>query len=162
VHEFRKFAELPRLVNTTFAVALEIDPNDQADRELLRDNGWQLLDPQQIAYDPSSYLRFVQSSAAELTIAKGMYVELQSGWLGDRTVCYLASGKPALVQDTGLAHHYPVGTGLLAFSTLDEASEGARRILGDYSAHAAAARELAERHFDSRVVLPRLLEELGG
>jgi hypothetical protein len=160
-HEFRKFAGLPGLVDARFAVALEIDATDQADRELLRANGWQLVDPRLVAYDPRKYLRFVQRSAAELTIAKGMYVELQSGWLGDRTVCYLASGKPALVQDTGLADHYPVGIGLLAFSTLDEASEGARRILGDYAAHAAAARELAERHFDSRVVLPQLLEELG-
>jgi hypothetical protein len=159
-HEFRKFAELPRLVDTSFAVALEIDPTDQADRELLRDNGWQLVDPRQVAYDPSAYLRFVQGSAAELTIAKGMYVELQSGWLGDRTACYLASGKPALVQDTGLSGHYPLGEGLVTFSALDEAVEGAHRILDNHSMHARAARMLAESHFDSRLVLTRLLEEL--
>ena len=160
-HEFRRFAALPSRVEAPFRVALEIDESDEADRALLRDNGWQLADPQQVAGSPAAYLRFVQGSLAELTVAKGIYVELQSGWLGDRTACYLASGKPALVQDTGLAAHYPLGEGLLAFSSFDEAVDGARRILDEYPVHAGAARRLAETEFDSRLVLPRLLEELG-
>lgn len=160
-HEFRKFAGLPRLVDAPFRVALEIDPADEQDLLLLRENGWQLLDPRDVAYDPAAYLRFVQGSLAELTVAKGIYVDLQSGWLGDRTACYLASGKPALVQDTGLAPHYPLGDGLVAFSTLDEAAAGVERILAGYSAQARAARRLAERELDARLVLSRLLEELG-
>lgn len=161
VHAFRSFMELPQRVAAPFAVALEIDPADGDDLALLREHGWHLVDPTTVASDPDAYLRFVQGSYAELTIAKEMYVKLRSGWLGDRTVCYLASGKPALVQDTGLADLYPLGAGLLTFSTLDEAAEGAARILAGHEAHAAAARELAETHFDSRRVLPRLLEELG-
>ena len=161
VHEFRKFVELPSRVDASFRVALEIDASDANDLESLRENGWLLVDPSEVAPDPGAYLRFVQGSAAELTVAKGIYVTLATGWLGDRTACYLATGKPALVQDTGLAAHYPLGEGLLTFSTLDEAVAGAERILADYPTHARAARLLAEERFDARLVLPRLLEELG-
>jgi hypothetical protein len=161
VHEFRKFASLPRLVDSQFRVALEIDPADARDRALLEENGWELVDPVEVAPDPESYLRFVQGSRAEFTVAKGIYVDLNTGWLGDRTACYLASGKPALVQDTGLAGHYPLGEGLIAYSTLQEAVAGVRAIERDYNRHAHAARSLAEQHFDARLVLGQLLEELG-
>ncbi len=158
-HEFRRFAGLPARVAASFRLALEIDPSDEEDMEMLRREGWQLVDPNEVASDPASYLRFVQGSRAEFTVAKGIYVELQSGWLGDRTACYLASGKPALVQNTGLESHYPLGEGLVSFSTLDEAVAGVEQILADYPAHARAARRLAETAFDARIVLPRLLEE---
>jgi hypothetical protein len=153
--------ELPARVDAGFRVALEIDPSDEADQTLLRVNGWNLVDPRQVAADPDSYLRFVQGSLAEFTVAKGIYVELQTGWLGDRTACYLASGKPALVQDTGLADHYPLGEGLVGYSTLDEAVDGTERILADLLRQAQAARRLAELEFDARLVLTRLVEEVG-
>jgi hypothetical protein len=159
-HEFRRFAGLPGRVEARCRVALELDPADERDMRLLEAEGWQLIDPKEVAYDPSAYLAFVQGSRAELTIAKGIYVELRSGWLGDRTGCYLASGKPALVQDTGLAPHYPLGEGLLAFSTVDEAVEGVRAIEHRYADHARAARRIAETELDSRRVLSALLEEL--
>jgi hypothetical protein len=161
VHEFRRFVSLPGRVEAPFRVALEIDPSDGADLALLQENGWHLADPRQVAADPAGYLRFVRGSLAEFTVAKGMYVQLQTGWLGDRTVCYLASGKPALVQDTGLADHYPLGEGIVAYSTLNEAVDGANAILADYEQHSRAARRLAETEFESRLVLGRLLEELG-
>ena len=160
-HEFRKFAALPRLVDASFEVALEIDPSETSDLALLNENGWQLVDPRRVAASLASYLGFVQGSLAEFTVAKGVYVELETGWLGDRTLCYLASGKPALVQDTGLDRHYPLREGLIAFSTLDEAVDGVETILADYPRHARAARRLAETEFDARIVLSKLLEELG-
>jgi hypothetical protein len=160
-HEFRKFMDLPRQVEARFRLALEIDQGDTHDLELLRASGWQLVDPHEVAGDTTAYVSFVQGSLAEFTVAKGIYTELRTGWLGDRTVCYLASGKPALVQDTGLAEHYPLGEGLITFSTLEEAAVGVEEILEDYSRHASAARRIAETHFDARVVLGRLLEELG-
>ncbi len=160
-HEFRKLFDLPQQVDATFRVALEIDPSDDADLRALRGHGWEVVDPRRVAADPAQYLAFVQGSLAELTVAKGIYVTLRSGWLGDRTVCYLASGKPALVQDTGLGAHYPLGEGLLAYATLHEAAAGVREILSRSSDHARAARRLAEAHFDARYVLGRLLEELG-
>jgi hypothetical protein len=161
VHEFRRFVALPGRVDAPFRVALEIDPSDGMDMALLRREGWRLVDPKEVASDPAAYLRFVQGSRAEFTVAKGIYVELQSGWLGDRTACYLASGKPALVQDTGLSAHYALGEGLVTFSTLEEAVDGMRKIEAGYEQHARAARRLAETEFDARLVLARLVEELG-
>jgi hypothetical protein len=160
-HEFRRYLSLPKRVGIAFRVALELDRSDDADLQALRAAGWAVVDPRRVAYDPNAYLEFVRSSLAEFTIAKGIYVELGTGWLGDRTVCYLASGKPALVQDTGLAEHYPLGEGLLAFSTLDEAVAGVGRIVADYASQSRAARRLAETHFDARLVLSRLLEQVG-
>jgi hypothetical protein len=161
-HEFRRFACLPGRVEAKFRLALEIDPADEQDMTVLRREGWELLDPKAVAVDPAAYLRFIGGSRAEFTLAKGIYVELKTGWLGDRTGCYLASGKPALVQDTGLSEHYPLGEGLLAFSTLDEAVEGVRAIEGSYAEHAQAARSLAAAELDARLVLTRLVEEVGG
>jgi hypothetical protein len=88
-------------------------------------------------------------------------VQTESGWFSDRTVRYLASGKPALVQDTGFSRNYPAGEGLVTFRTLKQAVEGAGRILREYDSHSQAARALAETCFDSDKVLGRMLEEVG-
>lgn len=161
VHEFRNFAELPRLVADPFEIALDIDEADERDIELLRSGGWAVRDPREVAADPWRYRDYVQSSSAELMVAKNMYVRSRSGWFSDRSICYLASGRPVLAEDTGFSRHHPVGTGLLQFSTLEEAAEGARRIAADYDSHARAARALAEERFDSDKVLGNLLAKLG-
>ena len=103
----------------------------------------------------------MHSSSGEFSVAQEVYVATRSGWFSDRTVRYLASGRPALVQDTGFSRHLPVGTGLVPFSSMEEAVLGAKSIESDYSAHAAAARSIAEQHFDANVVLPRFLEQAG-
>jgi hypothetical protein len=161
VHEFRKFIGLPGRVRGTFEIALDIHPAERNDLDLLRRHGWRLEDPKKAAPDPWAYRSYVQASAAEFSAAQGVYVQTGSGWFSDRTACYLASGKPALVQDTGFSRNYPVGEGLVAFHTLEEAVAGAERITADYENHSRAARALAERHFDSDKVLGRLVEEVG-
>ena len=161
VHEFRKMLELPEKVDASFELALDIHADDASDREALEDHGWNNVDPRLTVPDPRTFRRYVQQSGAEFSVAKEIYVETNSGWFSDRTVRYLASGKPALVQDTGLDRHYPVGEGLLTFRTLDEAVLGAERILADYRRHSEAARRIAEEYFDSEKVLGRLLEEIG-
>jgi hypothetical protein len=161
VHQFRRFADLPRVAGVGFRLALDIDPEDESDLSLLREGGWTLLDPRKVVFDPAAYVHFAQGSMAEFTVAKDIYVETRSGWLGDRTACYLAAGKPSVVQDTWLEPHYPLGEGLIAFSTVDEALAGVREILGDVQGHSRAARRLAERELDARIVLGRLVEELG-
>jgi hypothetical protein len=160
-HEFRKFFELPRLTGQEFELALDIDPADHDDRSALEENGWRLVDPRAVAGDPWSYRRYIQGSMAEICVAKNMYVETKSGWFSDRSICYLASGKPVLHQDTGLKHLYPTGEGLIVFSTLDEAAAGVEEIRRNYDRHSKAAREIAEEYFDSDKVLTRLLEKLG-
>jgi hypothetical protein len=160
-HELRRFAALPRLSGRRFELALDIHPADAKDRALLGDNGWVLIDPKAVAGDPWAYRRYVQGSGAELTVAKNMYVQTNSGWFSDRSICYLASGKPVLAQDTGLAGHYPIGEGLLTFTTLDEAVLAVEELARDPGRHARAARALAEEYFESDRVLSRLLAELG-
>jgi hypothetical protein len=94
-------------------------------------------------------------------VAKQTYVSSRSGWFSDRTECYLASGRPALVQDTGWSAHLPSGTGLVAFSTPEEALDGIARINSDYQRHARLAAEIAREHFEAGRVLGRLLDEAG-
>lgn len=161
VHEFRKFATLPRRCAARFEIALKIHEADGKDRALLQDNGWSLVDPKAVADSPWAYQEYIRGSLAEFMVAKGLYVQSRSGWLSDRSLCYLASGRPVLAQDTGLSGLYPTGEGLVTFTTLDEAAVGVESISRDYERHAQAARALAETYFDSDKVLMRLLSKLG-
>jgi hypothetical protein len=161
VHEFRRFLGLPVLTGRRFEVALDIHAAEEDDLARLREGGWALADPAVVAATPEAYRDYIHGSGAELMVAKNMYVESRSGWFSDRSICYLASGRPVLAQDTGFRERYPVGEGLLGFSDVDEACAGVEEIVSDPARHQRAARAIAEAHFDSRVVLPRLLAELG-
>jgi len=160
VHEFRRFLELPARTSATFEVALDIDDADGADIRRLEEHGWLLADPHAAAGDPWRYRDYVHGSSAELMIAKNLPVDTRSGWLSDRSACYLASGRPVLAQDTGIRDLLPCGEGLVTFTTLDEAAAGAEEIVGAYERHGRAARELAEEHFAAERVLPALLDAL--
>lgn len=160
-HEFRKFVELPARVRPTLEIALDIDATDRADRIRLGECGWRVVDPRLVAGDPAAFRRYVQASSAEFSVAQGIYVETGSGWFSDRTTRYLASGRPALVQDTGLRQNYPVGEGLIVFSTFDEAVQGIEAIERDYERHARAARAIAEEYFDARRVISGLAATIG-
>ena len=157
--ELRKFFPLPRRFGRAFELALDIHPDERADLQALRDNGWRLVDPREVAGDPDTFRRYVQGSGAEFSVAQGIYVETGSGWFSDRTTRYLSSGKPALVQDTGFSRAIPTGEGLLSFRTLEEAVAGAEAITSDYDRHASAARAVAEENFDSDRILEKLLED---
>jgi hypothetical protein len=159
VHEFRKLVELPRRSPHRFEIALDYHPADQGDVDALREHGWFVADPQVVAGDPEAMRAYIQDSSAELSAAQGMYVDTACGWFSDRSVRYLASGKPVLVQDTGFSDALSVGEGLLAFRTLEEAVAGAAEIAGRYSAHCLAAREIAETYFDSQRVLRQFCEQ---
>jgi len=157
-HEFRRFAALPEMVSQRCEIALELDPADEADRQALSARGWELSTPEVVAGTPSAFRAYVQASGAELSVAHSVYVTGRTGWFSDRTVRYLASGKPALVQDTGFEDRYRTGVGLLPFTTLEEAADAAAELASDYELHARAARVIAEEHFDSDRVLGELLE----
>jgi hypothetical protein len=161
VHEFRKFIELPQRSSQRFEIALDIHPGDDRDLRALRDHGWTVVDPHQVAGDPDALRAYIQGSGAEFSAAQGMYVDTACGWFSDRSLRYLASGRPVLVQDTGFSRILPVGEGLLAFRTLEEAVAGADEIASRYSEHCSAAREIAERYFDSERVLARFCEQAG-
>lgn len=160
-HQFRRFLELPERVGAELELALDIHPGDAADLEALRSYGWSVVDPREVAASPTLFRGYLAGSAAEFSVAQGIYAEANSGWFSDRTAGYLASGRPALVQDTGIVEHLSVGEGLLTFSTLEQAVEGVELIAADPAGHGAAARELAVRHLDSDLVLGDLLARIG-
>jgi hypothetical protein len=161
VHEFRKFVALPLSCrSSSFEQALEIHPAETADIALLREHGWKLVDPKTVAGGPKTYRRYIVESKAEFLVPKQIYVATRSGLLSDRSAYYLATGRPVLARDTGLGELYPLGDGLIAFSTLDEAVAGVEAIQHDYRRHCRAAREIAEEYFDSDKVLAKLLNDL--
>jgi hypothetical protein len=160
VHEFRRFLDLPARTGLALEAALNIHSADAKDREAFRRHAWRLTDPAAVAGDPSAYRDYILGSAAEFSAAQGMYVGTNSGWFSDRTACYLAAGRPALVQDTGFGRTIPVGEGLITFRTPDEAAAGAVRIAQEYDRHCRAARVVAEEYFDSDRVLGRLLKQV--
>jgi hypothetical protein len=161
VHSWRQFFSLPTRTKERFAPALAIHPEESKDLAALRANGWRLMDPERVAHTPAGYQRFIQGSKAEFGIAKGGYATARCGWFSDRSVCYLASGRPVIAQETGFGRFLPVGAGLFAFETIDGVLASIEAVNGDYDRHARAARALAEEHLDSDRVLERLLDKLG-
>lgn len=160
-HQFRRLIELPeRVSGASFEIALDIHPGDSADLQRLLDHGWTAADPRRVCSGPSEFRDYVRGSGAEFSVAQGVYAETGSGWFSDRTAAYLASGRPALVQDTGLVD-LRLGEGLLTFSSLGQAIDSCERIVADPAVHGEAARSFAERHLDSDLVLGRLLRTLG-
>jgi hypothetical protein len=162
VHQFRRFMNLPKSIPQSCEIALDIHSADNRDLDLLYKNGWVIKDPRQLVPDPDMFRSYVQNSGAEFSVAKSTYVDTHSAWFSDRSVRYLASGKPVLIQDTGFSHVYPVGEGLLAFNTMEEAIAGAKSISENYASHCRAARSLAETWFDSDKVLAAMLDQIDG
>jgi hypothetical protein len=160
-HAMRPFFPLPRRTSEKFLLALAIHPDESRDLQALEENGWTLYDPAQVAATPWDYQAFVQGSKAEFGIAKSGYVHSRSGWFSDRSVCYLASGRPVLAQETGFSRHLPVGEGLFSFVTIDDALAAIETLNADYDRQRRSARALAEAYFDSRTVLPKLLDSVG-
>lgn len=144
-------------------VALQIGLGGRDNRvaaEMLRPYGWQVTDARAHSATCDAYRAFIASSAGEFSVAKHAYVVARSGWFSERTCCFLASGRPAVVQDTGFSDWLPTGEGVLCFATPEEAIGALEEVVSDWDRHARAARELAERHFNAAAVCSELLEAL--
>jgi hypothetical protein len=170
--QFLKYLDLPRCVPT---VALEValgrhlhlewqsekaDPPSGLTRpvpEILQEAGWQVADATQVCGSLESYRAYIQGSMAEWSVAKHGYVAGQSGWFSCRSACYLAAGKPVVLENTGFDCVLPVGEGILAFRTPQEAAAAIIDVCAHYGRHSAAARDIAETYFDSRKVLSALI-----
>jgi hypothetical protein len=183
---FLAFADLPRRTRESLELALAVgegDPPEAATREvpewrpekpapvdatdyrgdahdlaLLREHGWRVRDARDVAGSPEDFRDYVQQSRGEFSCAKPSCMAFQNAWISDRTLCYLASGKPAVVQHTGPSATLPDGLGLFRFRTPEDAALALEAIGSDYAKHCRAARDIAEAYFDSRVVLTRLLD----
>jgi hypothetical protein len=154
---FLEFAELPRRTRQPLELALYTDERDAADLARLAHNGWRVRHSREVAGNPEAYGSYVRASRGEFSCAKASCMQFQNAWVSDRTLCYLASGKPAVVQHTGPSAYLPNGEGMFRFTSLDDAAAALEAVNRDYERHCRAARGLAETHFDSRRVLEDVL-----
>lgn len=159
-HQLRRFAGVPAQTGLPFEIALEVHPFESEEIERLREQGWSVVSPTSVAADPDSFREYVRGSGAEFSVAQGIYAEASTGWISDRTAHYLAAGRPALVQETGLPPGFRPDAGLLTFAEPEDVRDQAEGLLSSYEFHATAARAYAERTFDSDRVLTRMLEAL--
>jgi len=150
--EFERFLDLPRRTRHPLTLAIN------GPETLLREHGWATIDAMSVSRSLWDYRDFIQGSKGEFGIAKHAYVSRRSGWFSDRTECYLAAGRPAVVQDTGWSAHVPAGTGLLPFSSAEEAMDALDSVDRDYPRHARRAVEIATEYFEASRVLPSFLE----
>lgn len=152
---FGPYLGLPERTGCIFELAIG---SASIPHTLLGDKGWGLLDSRVPTQDPWTYQRYIQRSKAEFSVAKHGYVISLSGWFGDRSVAYLASARPVILQETGFSDWLQTGSGIISFSTLEEALAAIEEVNSRYELHCAAARAIAEEYFDSRKVLSRLIE----
>lgn len=159
IEELRKFRRLPGLVGEELALVAELDRDDPDRSELERD-GWLLLPPDRVQ-TPTQFRDFVRSSAGEFSVAKGGYVGTHCGWFSDRSACYLAAGRPVVLEATGFEDVLPTGEGLFAVEDVEGAAAAIEAIRSDPARHSAAAARIAAEYFDSDQLLTRMLSEAG-
>jgi hypothetical protein len=158
--EFMRFLELPsRVAPTVLEIAANIGKTRRTPHDLLSYKGWRIVDPEKVCPDLDSYRKYIETSKAEWSVAKNGYVLGQAGWFSCRSACYLAAGRPVVVQDTGFGSVLPVGEGILPFRTTEEAANAIQDVESNYERNAKAARAIGEEFFDSTKVLSRLVEE---
>jgi hypothetical protein len=123
--------------------------------------GWQLTDPRPVSAGIDAYGDFIRGSRGEFTVAKDIYVRPKSGWFSDRSVCYLASGRPVVTMATEFSRFYPVGEGLFEYTDIAGALAAIAAVNADYRRHAKAARRLAEEFFAADRVVGAMMQEAG-
>jgi hypothetical protein len=156
--EFESFIGLPKMTSSRMEVAVS-GRNTPFDR--LRENGWQLRDPFSATIGFETYVHYIVASKGEFSVARNVFAATNSGWFADRTAAYLASGRPAVVQDTGFSEHLPCGQGLFAVRTVEEAAAAIEAIDCNYSRHSKAARELADELLAPERVITNVMSQLG-
>lgn len=156
---FLRFLDLPQRTSQKFELALGTADSQRI--ALLREKGWFLADSYQKSCDLGGYQNYIYRSRGEFTVAKDLVVRTNCGWFSDRSVCYLAAGKPVITQETGFSKFIPSGRGLFAFSTQDDALAALDAVNSDYLVHSRAAREIASEYFSTEKILSKLLLDAG-
>ena len=157
--EFLRFVAAPKKAGETFELATNVE--DAKTRAKFLRNGWRFHSPLQLSVDYWLYRDYVRRSRGEFTVAKDQYVRLNTGWFSDRSACYLAAGRPVIIQQSGFTQHYGNDGGLFAFSSIKEIVEAVKAINADYAKHSRAAREVAREIFEAEKVLASLLDRAG-
>jgi hypothetical protein len=130
----------------------------ESPKDMLEKFGWSVVDPHTTCFDLFSYREYVENSRAEWSIAKGGYVVTKSGWFSCRSACYLAAGKPVIVQDTGFEGIIPTGKGVHSFNTMEDVLDALDRVETNYTHESSIAREIAEEYFSADKVLSNLID----
>lgn len=154
---FLPFVELPQHTRQPLELALNLG-EDPEEREYLVQRGWLVRDAYEVSSTPWDYQKYLQTSLGEFSCAKPSCMRLQNAWVSDRTICYLASGKPAVVQHTGPSRFLPDTGGMFRFHTVEEAARYLEMAVGDYGRQCHLARALAEEHFDAKKNLTGVLD----
>jgi hypothetical protein len=157
---FLPFLDLPQCTPWPLELALCIPQDDEKEWGELQRRGWRVRHAWPVASTPWDYQHYIQSSLGEFSCTKPSYVRLQNAWVSDRTLCYLACGKPAVVQHTGPSRFLPDASGLFRFRTMEDAANCLEAAMNDYDKHRLLARALAEEYFDAPKVARRVLEHL--
>jgi hypothetical protein len=162
-HEFLKFIGLPGRTSQLFELALSGASLNEPDRETLERNGWYTRDSLGISSpgDLDSYRSYITDSRGEFTVAKDQNVRLRSGWFSDRSATYLAAGRPVITQETGFSNILPTGSGLFAFSSMEDILDAIEAVNADYSRQRREAYAIANEYFSAERVLSQLLERVG-
>jgi glycosyltransferase involved in cell wall biosynthesis len=155
---FLAFAELPGLTSQPLELAVYMAAGDAADRRMMERHGWRIRHSLEVSSTPETYRSYIQRSRGEISCVKPSYVRLQNGWISDRSLCYLASGKPVVMQRTGLRSYLSADGGIFEFSSAAEAAEALATVNADYERHCRSAREIAETFFDARRTTERILD----
>jgi len=156
---YMRYVDLPKRAGRAFELAAHIGETDPAgDRAKLEAGGWRLADPHRVTPTPEAYREYLSASRAEILCPKPMFREWRTGWFSDRSVCYMALGRPVLAEDTGFGDFIPTGRGVLSFRDIDEAAAGVAEIDGNYEHHSRVARELAGDLLNSDRQLRAMLE----
>lgn len=150
---FEPYLDLPARVGERIDLAVG---SPGAPRSRLAAAGWNALDPEPLTASSAAYRSFIQGSAGEFSVAKAGYVTSWSGWFSERSCAYLASGRPVILQDTGFSRWLPVGDGLVAFGSPDEAAAAVADVRGRPAWHASAARDVVAAEFEAERVLGTL------
>lgn len=156
--EYMRLRDLPRLVPD---LRVELALGGSAPRRQLEEFGWRIVDPVAATLTPQAFTAYVASARGELGVAKQAYVRGRTGAFNDRSLCYLASGRPVVCSDTGLADWLPVGEGLLVFDDAAGAAAALREVESDPVRHGLAGRSIAEKHFSAVDVARQLLQDVG-
>jgi hypothetical protein len=156
---FLPFLSLPGYVKQALELSLCLG-DDTKERQDLEQRGWRVIEARTISSTPWDYQHYVQESRGEFSCAKPSCVKLQNAWISDRTLCYLASGKPAVVQYTGPSSFLPESEGLFRFRNMEEAIRYLAAAEKNYKQHVKAARRLAEEFFDAKKVLRNILQQI--
>ncbi len=157
VYEFERFAEIPRNTDAPLQVAIG---GHKTPVEELKAAGWELADAHSSTLTPQSYQRFIAESLGEWSVAKNVYVAMHTGWFSCRTACYLAAGRPAVVQNTAWTRFLPSDAGLLAFDTMEQAVDGLNRVRTDYARHRDKAYAVAREFLAPDRVLPPMIDAI--